>query len=75
MKKVEAYEADDGTLCRTEEDAQALDASNYLREWYSNNELFGASYGCVIEFDGLLNWLEEHAGTIPALIRLARLKK
>lgn len=68
MRKVLKYEADDGTICDTEEQALARDELLKLEKWYEDNKLYGGILGCRIEWEGLVEWLQYNKAEVIKIL-------
>lgn len=68
MKKVTKYEANDGTICDTEDQALARDDLIDLEQWYEDNKLYGGPVGCRIDWDDLLEWLQENKAKVIKIL-------
>lgn len=68
MRKVLKYEADDGTPCDTEEQALARDELLKLEKWYEDNKLYGGILGCRIEWEDLVEWLQENKAEVIKIL-------
>ena len=71
MKKVEMYEANDGSIHYTEKEAKNRDKLLELEEWYEENKLFGRFDGCKIEWEDLIEWISENKEIVQELLFIA----
>ena len=73
MNKIVLYQADDGTLYRTEQEALDRDTMNHLRDWYEDPECENEMYGCcggTVEWDVIVNWFSTHHEMLRVLLKL-----
>lgn len=68
IKKVERYETSDGEVFATKAEAESHEAKLEFEKWYEDNKLFGIYAGSYVEFDDLMDWLEENSSIIKKFL-------
>jgi len=61
----------DGTLHNTRQKAVAHERVLELKDWYEDNKIYGNSDGCKIEWETLLEWLEDNKEAREILVSLS----
>ena len=65
MKPVTKYEANNGTVCDTPEEADYLDKMDAFGEWYEKRKLYGEG---LVHWDDLLEWLQRHKEKVKEIL-------
>ena len=69
MKKVQMYQADDGSLHETEEQCRDHDQKVSLRGWYDGNELLGNYAGSRVDYDDLVEWITTNQDKVKQILK------
>jgi len=75
MKEVVKYEADDGTVFDTAEEAKVHEKLLDIRHNYEFNKLYGKYEGSSVEFEGLIAWFDDNLELASDLLNVAKNNK
>ena len=66
---ITAYQASDGSVHASEEEAQVKQDLIDFEEWYERNKCYGRFEGCRIESREMIEWLEENSAYLKKFLR------
>lgn len=70
MKEKRIFEADDGTIFSSMKEVLDYEKILTIKDWYENNKIYGSFEGCKIEWEDLLDWLDENKDKVLALLKI-----
>ena len=69
MKTVSMYEAEDGKLFKTSEEAILHENECEIKKWYEDNKLYGNYDGSSVDYMELKSWLTENRRYVDTIIK------
>ena len=70
MKKVQMYQAADGSIHETEEKCRNHEQKANLKSWYEDgNELLGNYAGSRVDYDDLIEWLVGNEAEVKEMLK------
>ena len=68
IKKIEAYETEDGVVHHTLEEAEAHRVFVMFQAYYEDNTCYGNYAGIRVDTEDMMNWLKEHKEMVMAFL-------
>lgn len=68
MEPITAFKTSDGEVFMTEKEALFHEKLCEMREWYEDHMLYGGVLGCRIEWDDLVDWLQDNRDEVKTIL-------
>lgn len=68
VKKIDGYQAGDGTIFETKTEAEVYQAELDFNEWYESNRIMGDSMGSYVDLPEIKAWLRENQAIVKWLL-------
>jgi len=68
MEKILRFKSDNGVEFDTEKEAKYHDNMLKFEQWYEKNKLYGNIAGSCVDWDDLIDWLQNNRAEIKKLL-------